>query len=491
MPPEELQDPPDGWPRRLLYIPDMISLEWQEGNYYGDVKEPEYAVMSYTWGRYAHKSCQGHSVIQINAIPWKPPCICTNHFSSSEFTQIIKNLDTEYQVKYLWLDVACIDQRPDSREKDLEVGRQYAIFRKAAKAFFWLTTIHEVEDLADVYSIHPDVRTWVSQHLDFLKDPWFTSLWTFQEAFICWGTDKPTYFLTRSGRELQLSLSTYQRIDESGYVKRDPDQTDEEASWMRQLSEKLDSAGLRAIVSKNPVALYRAVEYRTASKPQDQIYGIQQVFEFRLGNTAERPEKENYSLKELRYQFGMAFVRKYPVESQLCKFSDKGEDGHSWRVSPTTTLLRNARFLSILNLGVQFKECYGLDLDEGKQLDAMYFSGQVCPAKVFNQQIQNDKCIEEFHAFDDRDCAAEAESRLSQDREDVGKPKLVVLLLGRYEHTVEGLPVSDRGGVVLLERLNVSQQWYRCGFWIWRIWPKSTSSEFRDLKWEDEKGYIC
>jgi hypothetical protein len=494
------QGPQDGWPRRLLYIagPDLVSLEWQDGNFYRGVKEPEYAVLSYTWGRFEHRGCKdkSHSVIQIGGIPWKPPCICTNHFSADEFTQVIRTLEKEYLVKYLWLDVACIDQRSDSREKYLEIGRQYAIFNRANKAFAWLTTLHqdtyESQRLVPIYGEGALVSIpWVAAKLKILEDRWFESLWTLQEAFICVKTGKDIQFLTRNAQPLTAFLGALDHLDKSKFLKG--------IHREGELSEKLDSIGLRAILSKNPVALYDAVNNRTASEPVDHIYAIQQVFGFQLGKTdPKRPEDRDrvYSLKDLRDEFGMAFARKYPVGSQFFKFSNRGEDGHSWRMSSTTTLVRNPRFLSALTLVSQFElEDCELDLDKGKLegLDAMYFSGKVCPAAVFHRQIRDDTCIEPFYSLDDRDCADEVKSRMSQDGdlEDVGNLKLVVLRLGLHKHEIEGLPVSEYGGVILLQRPDIPQMWYRCGFWLWRVWPRPTSSSaFRELVWTDEKGYF-
>lgn len=167
--------PTDGWPRRLLYIAGhgMKSLEWKEGNWYGDAKEPEYSVLSYTWGKYEHMYHM-HPVLKIDGIPWTAPCICPLHFSADEFTEVITRLKEEHKVKYLWLDVACIDQRKESPEKISEIGRQFGIFKRAAKTFVWLTTIREDKKDIPPYgevSRAPLDKDWIEAQLDRLDDP--------------------------------------------------------------------------------------------------------------------------------------------------------------------------------------------------------------------------------------------------------------------------------------------------------------------------------
>ena len=43
------------WPRRLLHVPTLTSCEWQPGNVYGGVTEPEFNAITYTWGRWRLK----------------------------------------------------------------------------------------------------------------------------------------------------------------------------------------------------------------------------------------------------------------------------------------------------------------------------------------------------------------------------------------------------------------------------------------------------
>lgn len=62
-------------------------------------------------------------------------------------------------VEFLWLDVACIDQRPDQPESALEIGRQGDISRGARHTFIWSTTF-TYDDLQSMMSDIEPVNKW-------------------------------------------------------------------------------------------------------------------------------------------------------------------------------------------------------------------------------------------------------------------------------------------------------------------------------------------
>lgn len=141
------------WPRRLLHVPSMMSLEWKPGNRYGAHVAPRYNAISYTWGRYdldipgakKMKKYRNTKAIQIKGVNWPIPRICPEHFSVDQFQRLIWQAcesvdDTEVQSDFLWLDVACIDQN-NGPQKYAEIGRQAIIFRGAQRVFVWLTKL--------------------------------------------------------------------------------------------------------------------------------------------------------------------------------------------------------------------------------------------------------------------------------------------------------------------------------------------------------------
>lgn len=60
------------WPERLLDISTMTSVSIAEGNKYGDIVEPKYGILSYTWGRYTVLS--GPS-LAVKGVSWPIPAI--------------------------------------------------------------------------------------------------------------------------------------------------------------------------------------------------------------------------------------------------------------------------------------------------------------------------------------------------------------------------------------------------------------------------------
>ena len=141
------------WPRRLLHVPSMTSLEWKPGNTYGGHVAPRYNAVSYTWGRYdldipggkKKKAFRNIKAIGISGVDWTIPRICPEHFNVDQFQDLIKQACelanvVDERTEFLWLDVACIDQN-NGPQKMAEIGRQAAIFRGAQNVFVWLTKL--------------------------------------------------------------------------------------------------------------------------------------------------------------------------------------------------------------------------------------------------------------------------------------------------------------------------------------------------------------
>lgn len=143
----------------------MTSLEWQPGNLYGRHREPEYNAISYTWGRWRLDTSGDHEQQQqqqrvgegssssseiygivIHNVKWDIPPISPDHFTVEEFRTALRRAAGRFYPRsdggdgeFLWLDVACIDQRRGSEDGALEVGRQAAIFRGADEVCVWLS----------------------------------------------------------------------------------------------------------------------------------------------------------------------------------------------------------------------------------------------------------------------------------------------------------------------------------------------------------------
>lgn len=122
------------WPRRLLHVPSMTSFQWQPGNVYGNIEEPKYNILTYTWGRWRLQDNDEHASevesLPIAGVPWDIPKISPEHFTANQFLSVIHGITQPLSgrnipgVEFIWLDVACINQRDKEPDSAAEVGRQ-------------------------------------------------------------------------------------------------------------------------------------------------------------------------------------------------------------------------------------------------------------------------------------------------------------------------------------------------------------------------------
>ena len=375
------------WPRRLLFLPEMRSYEREPGNLYRDVIEPRYNILSYTWGRWQLLPGEGQA-IDVDGISWNIPAVDPLVFTAQEFELILKRIGDG--VDWVWVDVACIDQE-NPLIRDDEIGRQAGIFGNADEAFIWLhhsptlrlqhfvDVLFEIanrvegdqEDFVDFGEGAVSVRwsenlndmpscmsedTWaedVMESLDILdRDPWFSSLWTLQEAFL----RGDARILSREGVELKRVgfesvglaslLAAWGQIHEA--IRRTLRNCTDEIPFKRveclgRILERIDMLGLSA--GDNPATLYTTAGYRKTSREDDRIYGIMQVFGFKLGKSAT--PGVDYSLPELEIQFANALNAKSPVWAQLFNHRRRQAPGRHWCISQSSYVPASLAFCDI------------------------------------------------------------------------------------------------------------------------------------------------
>src|SRR5450432_2961675 len=112
-----LLHPESHWPRRLLHVPSMTSLEWSAGNMYGSYMEPAYNILTYTWGRWQLR--EGPS-LAIKGVSWKVPAVDEAHFTVDGLSRVIQRVSRG--VSFVWIDVACIDHENRAAMME-EVGK--------------------------------------------------------------------------------------------------------------------------------------------------------------------------------------------------------------------------------------------------------------------------------------------------------------------------------------------------------------------------------
>lgn len=406
---ESEDDPKFGrWPRRLLHVDRergiLTSHQWESGNVYGGWKEPKYNAISYTWGRFQLQPGERPDVqaIDIKGVPWAIPRIDPDkHFSVQEFRSTIMTAcdarDTygRGKVEFIWLDVACIDQEK-YQIKMLEVGRQAVIFQYAEATCVWLASspCARLEQLTmDLWEasyfvppsdkpIGPDHKAelehWLHgflektiDHIKYIieREPWFTSLWTLQESFL-----RPFANLLagegcfvpfrREGWEQSFPYATLRTVASSVatiadvcgrclYLRCDArDRIHRLLSWIRQ-------TGLLDIQQANPFQLLRAASFRQVYDQLDRVYGIMQIFGFKLGASKPKtgikksglkaltPLRKRLTLSDLELELSQKILEAYPVQSQLGVFTMVPDPGWAWRLSSTSEITYIARTSSL------------------------------------------------------------------------------------------------------------------------------------------------
>ncbi|KAL2795517.1 hypothetical protein BJX66DRAFT_336851 [Aspergillus keveii] len=383
------------WPRRLLHVPTLTSYKWQPGNTYNGQSEPHYNAISYTWGRWAVraddiKEPDSGGRLAIKGVPWQIPQIDPAHFSVEQFSKALQQAVQRppleaplaswkasrlirrilHPPEFLWLDIACIDQRGTAEGK-AEIGRQARIFRCAKAVYIWLSrTSHSDMVFAEQYlsdlvdqSLFPErdrdsgalpaAPAWnmlsgeIRHVLSRLTaDPWFSSLWTLQEGFLCpraiFMAPDAQYVKREEWPTFTLSSFVSWLVTISGECKRAltlQDSSDSDTSnWQdtKELIALIESIGAQGINSGNPMAVLTMARFRKATNAVDYVYGIMQVFgdECRVGETAPKAHLCNphYTVSHLQDELGRLLLDQYPIISQLHYHLDPPPLGKGWRV---------------------------------------------------------------------------------------------------------------------------------------------------------------
>lgn len=343
---------------------------------------------------------------------------------------------------------------------------------------------------------------------DLCSDPWFSSLWTLQEAFLC----PQACFMFRDGQIVSTQrLTNLVDLCELAWV------INEVAEWLLaqfpvpksdylwlqrcdEISSIIKERGLLVLRSQNPMLLYSAAGKRTATEDHDYVYGIQQIFDCRLGNSAEGAIQRTYSRYELEIQLGGQLLQKYPVESQMHVFSEPAEDQHGWCISMASRIPQEDGWMHMRHLMTQklVSECT-LGLYRSGNRAVARFSGKSCSFAEFRQAACNEVgpmmekgqgfCIaldttrqvpldeppqyRTLDAVKDQRCGEEQIQLAEWLQSCYEGSSFIVLLLGRH-----GSPDYDLGtwfsersiGLLLVKNVQeVDNQpyWKRIGFAVW------------------------
>lgn len=233
---------------------------------------------------------------------------------------------------------------------------------QSSKAFFLTLTSCTLEELWNSPA-SSELRKLLLKGVEkLLVDPWFSSLWTLQEAFL----RRDAYFLSAHAElipvtktseagsnilTLELLCASCTKIADEcirplaedawkqqstgDIIDRDRDPTERER-FERQWPMYVSGAGLREISKQNPLLLWAIANKRKASNDMDRVYGIMQVFNYQLGSAAD--PTRSFTVPELVDQLGEALLQDRPVESQLVDLGHFTDPGKAWHLNSSSTV---------------------------------------------------------------------------------------------------------------------------------------------------------
>lgn len=334
---------------------------------------------------------------------------------------------------------------------------------------------------------------------EICSDPWFTSLWTLQEAFLC----LTARFLSRDGHFVRGNSAGLQLLSHLALICERSRVIVEQLRWIfredalrgpkwweksAEIERLIKSSGLAALHSKNPLALYGIAGKRTTTREEDRIYAIQQVFGFRLGSSKPGYAGRVYNRMELQTQLGAELLKRYPVQSQMHVFDEPVENQCGWCISSASRLPEQ---LSPQNVTKRVSlRVY--PLDRGGCLG--FFNGQACTFADFcgaaerADEFEGEKTRFTIHLDAVRTKVGEPPehhrqgTRRHEDRDELASwlnkfysgQNLHVLLLGAIEGGFIGYGayMAHKGNVGLLlaqttETIDGYICWKRIGFAAW------------------------
>lgn len=363
------------WPRRLLHIPTMTSVEREDGDAYIGHHRPRYNILSYTWGRWEVRDADPkRERLQVAGVSWTVPAVSC--FSAEEFHRAILKMSQTAQ--FAWIDVVCIDQENYAVKMD-EIGRQAGIFSNAYSVYVWLWSLDlhslqshhitiikdrmacpdpQVPGGRDLMTVLCDVKNAVEC---IFGDCWFSSLWTLQEAVL----RQDAMLMSRDGQLLGDEVARFRTTSRPPGI---PDDFEEPPSSrpgaLAYLVEKVYSlyseltahptrfqnaqvkvlrdeiiqrvlrTGFSFTVGSNPNVQYAAAKHRQATNETDRIYGIMAIYGIKVGATAPGANKSMvFSLAELEDEFAAALNADSPLLGQMFIHTKRPRTGRSWQIT--------------------------------------------------------------------------------------------------------------------------------------------------------------
>lgn len=505
------------WPRRLLYIQDdkLVSVPRTGESTYGDFEAPTYNILSYTWGRFM--SPDGEA-LPIQNVAWNIPKVHPDHFTADAFRAVIQRValgledEEDEKCQHIWLDIACINQK-DPEEMLEEIGRQAAIFNKARHCFIWLnqtstdllTTMVKLWASSFYVDFYNDfertegldlVKKWPAQHREFLSDPWFTSLWTLQEAFLrpdalILSRETNTVMvgphpaLKKKWEPLRLDYLAGKCFNFHMVIEIDHDNEMEPArvDIYQKVGALIDESSLLVVGQGNAMELYACSDKRQPRDELDKIYGIQQVFNFSMGRAS--------SLLELEDRFGAYLNELNPLIAQAFVHVEQYQPMRSWRVSPKVHIPIYVHMIleepqpdcriqfdeklalaTFSGSAVSFKDCASFWQHASEEVP-YYGSHEFIETIYLDQTPDNRARLPDMFFQTEMMPDGWEDLKMNAALQEEFGPELHVLLIGRTKHSTmsEFLKYNTLGILTypLADEADCTR-WIRIGFVVWDVW---------------------
>lgn len=343
---------------------------------------PEYVVISYTWGRWRRKTRDQDTTLEGGH--WRVPA--NERFSRDHLDTAVARIASG---RCAWLDVFCIPQDDNDPEKAVEIAKQSAIFRSAARAAVWLGTGGE-EALVEICSWVPEVvymvptpvfdlpNRWIdptSRDQGAWRDPetwrrmkvlaeftkslvWASSLWTLQEAALrpdaafydrqgspllhpSSGNHLTIKHLRNAMRTILDEITDAMEWDNGTNFQDRPELwsdwglCEEDVALLKQALKTIKNVSLHKLGTMNASELLLASRHRTASREHDRVYGIMGAIGVAM------PTDYKTDAKEVINRFWLKLHQVMPVEVQAF-YRDAEEprsSGPQWLLDEDASLL--------------------------------------------------------------------------------------------------------------------------------------------------------
>jgi len=237
---------------------------------------PPYSALSYSW--------------DDQSPDYELPCSGALIYITANVKSCLPYLAVENESNYFWIDAVCINQA-NILEKDHQVSLMKAIYKSASTVIIWLGESNPFVDLATELLNQNDwsfvnealnTRNTATKMIHFRKGvthlvtrPWFTRLWTFQEAvlaseveFRCGRNQLSYHIITGLVRKLgDIALEAFIKIGfwQPGDVDRG------QVQWERIVRCRKHLAKNRELEFPKLMKYSRVL---LASNPVDKVYGM-------------------------------------------------------------------------------------------------------------------------------------------------------------------------------------------------------------------------